>query len=268
MSDARFGDLGARLASAIVMIAVGAGALWAGGHVFAVLAIILAGLMGWELYRMMQPDAPQGRAEAHGVVAAVLVAVFSYTWGGAVSLAALLIGAGLLALRLPRDRVLFGAYLALVVVAAHGLIVLRQDFGLIWVLWLVLIVIASDVAGYFAGRLVGGPKFWPRISPKKTWSGTVAGWLLAGVVGAGFAQVTGAGSGVILLSVLLAFAGQMGDIMESAIKRRTGVKDSSALIPGHGGVLDRFDALIAVAALAYLAALAGVLGALVGAGAA
>ena len=265
MSDARFGDLGTRLASAVVMIVLGAGALWAGGLVLAVLATLLAGLMGWELYRMLQPDAPPGRAEAHGVVAAVLVAVFTFTWGGAVSLAGLLLGAVLVAWRMPRDRALFAAYLALIVVAAHGLVVLHGSFGPVWVLWLVLIVIGSDVAGYFAGRLIGGPKFWPRISPKKTWSGTVAGWVVAAGIGVGFAQAMGAGAGLVALSVLVAMAGQGGDIAESALKRRAGVKDSSALIPGHGGVLDRFDALIAVLALAYLAALAGVLGMLVGA---
>lgn len=265
MSETRFGDLGVRLASAAAMIVLGAGAVWAGGLPFAALAIVLAGLMGWELYRMMQPNAPQGRAEAHGVVAAVLVAVFSFTWGGMMSLAGLLTGAGLLALRMPRDRLVFGAYLALILVAAHGLILMREGFGLIWVLWLILIVIGSDVAGYFAGRLLGGPKFWPRISPKKTWSGTVAGWLVAAVIGVGFAQAMGVGAGLVVLSMLLSLAGQMGDIAESAIKRRVGVKDSSNLIPGHGGVLDRFDALIAVAALAWLAALSGVLGTLIGA---
>ncbi|MCB1346467.1 MAG: phosphatidate cytidylyltransferase, partial [Rhodobacteraceae bacterium] len=94
-------------------------------------------------------------------------------------------------------------------------------------------------------------------SPKKTWSGTVAGWLLAALVGWGFAAALNLGWVLVPLSALLAFAGQMGDIAESAIKRRTGVKDSSALIPGHGGVLDRFDAMIAVAALALILALAG-----------
>ncbi len=264
MSDARFGDLGARLASAAVMIVVGIGALWAGGYVFAALAIVLAGLMGWELFRMMQPDTPVNLAVAHGVAAAALVAIFSLWASGVVALAGLLAGAVVLAWRLPRDRALFGAYLALVLLAAHGLIVLRGDFGLVWVLWLILIVIGSDVAGYFAGRMLGGPKFWPRVSPKKTWSGTLAGWVVAALIGAGFAQATGAGAGLVLLSVLLALAGQMGDIAESAIKRRMGVKDSSQLIPGHGGVLDRFDALIAVAALAWLAALIGVMGMLIG----
>ncbi|MCC5970915.1 MAG: phosphatidate cytidylyltransferase [Pararhodobacter sp.] len=264
MSDARFGDLKARVLSALVMVAVGLGALWAGGHVLAALAVVLAGLLGWELFRMMVPDAPQGRAEAHGVVAAIVVAVFSYTWGGLISVAGLVLAAGLVAARMPRDKGIFGAYMALILLAAHGFIVLRGEYGLAWILWLVLIVIASDVAGYFAGRVIGGPKFWPRFSPKKTWSGTVAGWMLAAVVGYVFMDILGVGAGLIAVSVLLGFAGQMGDIAESAIKRRYGVKDSSNLIPGHGGVLDRFDAMIAVTALALLLAQLGVLRALAG----
>ena len=265
MNDARFGDLGARLASAAVMIVLGAGALWAGGHVFAALAIVLAGLMGWELARMMQPGASAALALAHGVAAAVLVGGLSYLAGGWLAVAGLVAGAALLALGQRGERGVFAAYMAMIMLAAHGLIVLRTEYGLIWVLWLILIVIGSDVAGYFAGRLIGGPKFWPRISPKKTWSGTVAGWVVAVCIGLGFVISTGAPAMLVAVSVLLALAGQLGDIAESAIKRHKGVKDSSQLIPGHGGVLDRFDALIAVLALAYLAALAGVLGMLVGA---
>lgn len=262
MSD--FSDLKARTLSAIGMAIVGLGAIWLGGPVFAGLALILAGLMGWELHRMLVPDAPEGRAEASGVVAAVLVGVFTFWQDGWVALAGLALGAAVMAWRMPRDRVIFGLYFALILIAAHALIVLREGLGLAFVLWLAAVVIASDVAGYFAGRILGGSKFWPRVSPKKTWSGTLAGWILAAAVGAGFAQALGMPWTLAGLSVLLAFAGQMGDIAESAIKRHAGVKDSSALIPGHGGVLDRFDALIAVAMLALLMALLGAFHGLMG----
>jgi len=264
MSDQRFGDLKTRVLSALVMILVGLSALWIGGHVFSALAVVLTGLLAWELFRMMVPDAPPGRAEAHGVIAAILVAVFSYTWGGLISVAGLVLAAALLASRMPRDALIFGAYMVAILLAGHGFIVLRGEYGLAWMLWLVLIVIASDVAGYFAGRVIGGPKFWPRVSPKKTWSGTVAGWMLAAVVGYVFMDILGASVWLIAVSVLLALAGQLGDIAESAIKRHVGVKDSSALIPGHGGVLDRFDAMIAVSVVALVLSRLGVLQALSG----
>jgi phosphatidate cytidylyltransferase len=254
VTGGRFADLRTRVLSALAMAVIGLGAIWIGGYVFVALAIVLAGLMGWELYRMLNADAPEGRAEANGVAAAVLVGVFSFTLGGWFSVGGLALGALLLAWRAPRDRWIFGAYLFLAMLAAHGLIELRAAFGLEFVLWLILVVVASDVAGYFAGRALGGPKFWPRISPKKTWSGTVAGWILAALVGWGFMLWLGLGASVIVVSAFLAFAGQMGDIAESALKRHAGIKDSSTLIPGHGGVLDRFDALIAVAALAYVLA--------------
>lgn len=262
--SADFSDLKTRVLSAVAMIAVGAAALWAGGYVFAALAILVAGLMGWELYRMIAPDAPGARAEAHGLVAAILVAVFSFAWGGWASVVALVAASGIVAVRAPRDRLIFGAYFALILVAAHGLIVIRAlpGAGAPLVLMILTIVIASDVGGYFGGRLIGGPKFWPKVSPKKTWSGTVVGWVLAVAAVWLFvtvhAWIAGAGSAAVLgpvqiaFVVILAFVGQMGDIAESAIKRRYGVKDSSDLIPGHGGVLDRFDALIAVSAVVLL----------------
>jgi len=266
MNTARWADLQARVLSAVVMVGAGGLFLWLGGTAFALLVFAAAGVMVWEFYRMAVPDAPATRAEAHGVAAAILVAVFTYTWGGWVSAIGLAAAAALIAQRLPRDRARLGAYLALILIACHALIDLRDHGGLVLVLWLLAVVIASDIAGYFAGRLLGGPKFWPAVSPKKTWSGTVAGWALAGAVGAGFMPLLGANAGLIALSVLLAFAGQLGDIAESALKRRAGVKDSSTLIPGHGGVLDRFDALLPVAVLAWAMALSGLLQAAGGGG--
>jgi phosphatidate cytidylyltransferase len=84
---------------------------------------------------------------------------------------------------LPRNRTLFLVISVLIMLASFGLITHRDTFGLTWMLWLVLVVAITDIGGYFAGRIIGGPKFWPRVSPKKTWSGTVAGWVGAGVVG-------------------------------------------------------------------------------------
>jgi phosphatidate cytidylyltransferase len=132
-----------------------------------------------------------------------------------------------------------------ILVGCYAFLELRLLDGLGWALWLVTVVVATDVAGYFAGRLIGGPKFWPRISPKKTWSGTAAGWVAAAIVGLIFSGgMTQAGWVLIPLSVAVSFASQMGDIAQSAAKRRKGIKDSSNLIPGHGGVFDRFDGML------------------------
>ena len=137
----------------------------------------------------------------------------------------------------------------MILIAGFSLIALRDDFGIVWMAWLLIVVIVTDVAGYFAGRMLGGPKFWPAVSPKKTWSGTVAGWIGAAVVGAIFASMYGGGLIVVVVSIAAALASQLGDIAESAIKRHVGVKDSSNLIPGHGGLLDRFDGMLGAAVL-------------------
>lgn len=150
-----------------------------------------------------------------------------------------------------RDPVIGLVYAAAIVVAGAELIRLRSD-GISQILWLILVVVASDICGYFVGRLLGGPKFWPRVSPKKTWSGTIAGWIGAALVGLGFYLTDHASMLMVAMSPILAFAGQLGDIAESAIKRRAGVKDASNLIPGHGGVLDRFDALIGAVVVVML----------------
>lgn len=236
----RWGDLNARLISAGLMLIVGLGLLWMGGVPFEVAIWALAGLMVWELARMLG-----GRAwsPGMGVIAGLAIALawFLPVW---LALPGLVAVACFGAWQLGERRVLFGAYSAAILLGCHTAVLLRVDAGLAWLLWVVCVVIATDVAGYGAGRALGGPRLWPAISPKKTWSGTVAGWLAAAVVGMGFGLFLGAGFGLIILSVIIAIAGQAGDIWESWIKRRVGVKDSSNLIPGHGGVLDRFDAML------------------------
>jgi len=139
---------------------------------------------------------------------------------------------------------------------------LRTDFiyGLHIALWLPLTVIAADVGAYFAGRFIGGPKLAPRISPNKTISGAVGGQVAAVIVGTAYAAIAGVGSIplIALVSFLVAIVSQAGDLTESAAKRRYGVKDSSSLIPGHGGLLDRFDGLIAaVLFMGLITAVAG-----------
>lgn len=240
-------DLKPRLLSALVMLVIGAGAIWFGGLGFALLAVCVTGAMMWELARMTAGEGADLSLPLAALAAAVLAAnLWLATPWPLVGLAA----PAVLGVILPRrDRGVFFAYALVIMLTGLCLVILRQSLGLVPVLWLLAVVIASDVMGYFAGRILGGPKFWPRVSPKKTWSGTVAGWGGAALVGAAF-WAAGQGSAALLwISPLVAFAGQMGDIAESAIKRRAGVKDSSNLIPGHGGLLDRFDALAFAAIL-------------------
>jgi len=258
---AAFTDLRARALSGAAMAVLGAGAIWLGGPVFIGLVCVLSGLMVWELTRMLDPAAPFGKAEAAGFTAAVVLAVFTWRFEGVALIGLTLLVAALLAWRFPKDRAVALGYTALILLAGLGLIALRGEYGMLWVLWLVALVVGSDVAGYFAGRIFGGPKLWPRVSPKKTWSGTVAGWLVAVALALAFMPLLGAGAGLIVASILITMAGQAGDIAESAIKRHAGVKDSSNLIPGHGGVMDRFDALIAAALVALVLIQTGMLGA-------
>jgi phosphatidate cytidylyltransferase len=239
---ARWEDLRKRVVSAVVLVAVGGAEIWLGGPSFAVLVVLLTGAMVWELAKMTAPvreNTPLGLAALASLCLAATVLSSE-----PVATMFLLVPALAFALTDRRDRRLSSLYAGAIMVAGYALVDLRITAGTPVIVWLVLIVVASDVLGYFIGRTLGGPKFWPAISPKKTWSGTIAGWLGAGAVGLGFVLAGSGGPGLVALSVVIGFAGQMGDIWESWIKRRCGVKDASSLIPGHGGVLDRFDALI------------------------
>jgi phosphatidate cytidylyltransferase len=248
----RWSDLAARLGSAAVMVVLGLGAVGAGGDVFHVFVALVCGAMVWELVRMLAPETPSLAVQLSALSGcALLLAIYlPPIFALPVLLAPVPVGAG----RVPRDKRLFAAYVTIVLLAGFEMMRVRDDFGFTWMLWLITIVVASDVAGYFGGKALGGPKFWPRISPKKTWSGTVAGWLAAGLVGLGFVVFADAPWVVVPYSILTAFAAQMGDIGESAIKRHVGVKDSSALIPGHGGLLDRFDGMLGASVFVLLTA--------------
>ncbi len=241
-SAGKWSDLRTRILSAIVMIAVGAAEIWLGGTAFAALVVVLTGVMVWELATMTAPQ--RRRSPVTLAVAASLALLAALVLRTDIAALFLVVPSVALLMTPRRDRRLAGGYALAIMLAGYGLIDLRQTGGTTVILWLVAVVVASDVLGYFAGRMLGGPKFWPAVSPKKTWSGTVAGWIGAAVVGLVMMLAAGASWLLVPLSALVAFAGQMGDIAESWVKRRAGVKDASNLIPGHGGVLDRFDALI------------------------
>ena len=125
--------------------------------------------------------------------------------------------------------------------------------GFAALMFVLLIVWVTDSGGYFAGRGIGGPKLWPRVSPKKTWAGAVGGFAASMAVACGFAAFgLGRIGPLLLLSGALSVVSQLGDLFESAVKRRFGVKDSSHIIPGHGGLMDRLDGFVAAVVVAAL----------------
>lgn len=140
-------------------------------------------------------------------------------------------------------------------VAFVGAVIMRADsnYGFVALIFVLLVVWAADVGGYFAGRGIGGPKLAPRISPKKTWAGAVGGLIASLLVAIGFAAAgQGAYATLLVLAGVLSIVSQLGDLFESAVKRHFGVKDSSQIIPGHGGLLDRLDGFVAAIAVAAL----------------
>ncbi len=140
--------------------------------------------------------------------------------------------------------------------AAAALVWLRFDptAGRQNVLFLVLMVWASDIGAYVVGRFAGGPKLAPSISPGKTWSGAIGG--VAAAVAVASTMAGGPAGPVVLVAIALSIVSQLGDLLESALKRRFGVKDSGRLIPGHGGLLDRLDGMLTAAPVAALLAVA------------
>jgi len=138
------------------------------------------------------------------------------------------------------------------------LVVLRRHdaHGLLYAFWAMALVWACDIGAFFAGRSIGGPKLAPRLSPNKTWAGLIGGTIAAGALGLALHATAGLPLALALCSPVLAVLAQLGDLYESWLKRRAGVKDSGNILPGHGGVLDRLDGLVPVAPVAALLVLA------------
>ncbi|NBC38021.1 phosphatidate cytidylyltransferase [Novosphingobium sp. FSY-8] len=227
-------DLKARTLSAIVMVAVAGGALWLGGYVWMAFVLLVSAGVCWEWSRLAQ-------AIAQSWWSRLLWLIFAVVYVG---------------------------------LAAEMLLMLRA-WSIAPVLGIVLAVIGTDIGAYFAGRTFGGPKIAPRISPSKTWSGLAGGMLGSAAMLAVMFYVTyrqeaaalgrfGFGETpvyhwqpAVLYGPLIAVIAQIGDFFESWMKRRAGVKDSSRLIPGHGGLFDRVDGLLAVLFVLGLMVLAG-----------
>jgi phosphatidate cytidylyltransferase len=147
-----------------------------------------------------------------------------------------------------------GVLYAGVLVASVTLLRISPSYGLAAILWIFAVVWGADVAAYFAGRSIGGPRLWPSVSPGKTWSGAIVGALAGAVLGLMLSAWTNRFIPLFWLGLATAIMSALGDLFESALKRRFGVKDSSGLIPGHGGLMDRLDAFVAASVFAAVVA--------------
>lgn len=253
-------DFHARLVAGLAMGAVAAVFTLSGVTPFAILVVLVALIVSWEWGRLV-----------HGTEAGIVVAVLACTAALAGILATFgFVGLALLAL--PIGAILAtllslgrnSAFSALGVfytgLPAVALIWLRSDasLGLLAVIFLIVIVITADTAGFVAGRLLGGARLWRRVSPNKTWAGLLGALIASAIVGALFWFAVPDASAVRLAvtGAVLALVAQAGDLAESALKRRFGAKDTSSIIPGHGGVMDRIDGLVAAASAVGIAAIA------------
>ncbi len=250
-------ELAQRVVSALILGSVVLLLVWWGNPGFALLMTVGAAAIVWEwngiTRRLNDP------AMVVATLCAVLVVLAAALGQWLAALLALILGAAisqLLALRARQASRLLWLGVVYAVIPAAALVVLRDDpqWGRSAIFWLLFIVWATDIGAYFAGRRIGGPKLWPALSPKKTWAGAAGGLIAALAVGLAFTYGLAARPndlfGLVSLIVALSVAAQLGDLAESALKRRFNVKDSSRLIPGHGGVMDRVDGLVAAAIVA------------------
>jgi phosphatidate cytidylyltransferase len=256
-------ELSLRIMSALVMVVVAILTLWSGGWPFAVLWTIVGVVAILEWLKIVEPQAAfVTRAVAALGIAAAGIATFRSHEIAAIA-ACLGTAVFIMAMAPARVRLVAGAGAAYAGAIAVAPIIVRAEpaLGLALIAWCFAVVWSTDVAAYFAGRALGGPKLWPAVSPKKTWSGAIGGALAgiaAGLLVAWVSRRFGASwtlgfAGTAACALLASAAGQVGDLLESSLKRHFGVKDSGSIIPGHGGVLDRLDAFVVVVTLVALA---------------
>lgn len=243
-------ELAVRTATGSAMIAVAVAALTLGGFVFWLLTVVIALLMIAEWSDLHRVSAKHRRLAQYSLF--VPLALMSPPPGAGPGFLALglLAGAAFFIVIVTNQRVLALGTLYVGLPILSLLLIRHQKEGILFTLWTLAAVWMTDIGAYFAGRAIGGPKLAPTISPNKTWAGLVGGVLLASLFGAAMHGFYGLPLRLTLATPALAVIAQGGDLYESWLKRRAGVKDSGALIPGHGGVLDRLDGIVPVAPVA------------------
>lgn len=236
-----------RILSALVMTPVALGAAWFGGFYWVALVTLAGVALAWEWSKLVHGRlGPAGRIILAGALVLPLAGWLEPLRGVVLIVMTTLLAA--IARPLPgRSRLWMPLGALYILLPQFALITLREQ-GRGALLWALMLVWATDSAAYFSGRLIGGPKLAPRVSPNKTWAGLFGGMVAAGLVGWAIGARDPANALFLAsVSALLAVLAQAGDLTESGLKRYFGVKDSSNLIPGHGGFFDRLDGVLFVA---------------------
>lgn len=236
-----------RVVAALVLAPLTVLIAWIGGWPWACIVIAAAALLYAEWLTIV--GALRNRLVlTAGILALVIAGILLMVRSTDLAFAVLAVGTALVAILASGQRLWIASGMVYAAAALIAAVLVRLDAnaGFLALIFVLLIVWVTDIGGYFAGRSIGGPKLWPRVSPKKTWAGAVGGLVLSLIVAAAFALL-GFGKMLPLLvfGAVLSVVSQLGDLFESAVKRRFGVKDSSQIIPGHGGLLDRLDGFVA-----------------------
>ena len=247
-------ELRTRSVVGMALVAVALGALLAGGIIFWTLLVVAGVLMQGEWGDLTGADMQQRKAAMFAV--SIPLALLCPLAAG-IDWPVLIAGAGaFFFVAFTSRNIKLALGIPYVCVPVVALMFLRGQapyaYGLLLAFWALGLVWATDIGAYFAGRSIGGPKLAPRVSPSKTWSGLGGGVLAALLTGFLLYRFADLPIQLAAASGLLAVAAQLGDLLESAMKRRAGVKDSSNLLPGHGGVMDRLDGVVAAAPFAAL----------------
>jgi phosphatidate cytidylyltransferase len=239
---------------ALVLAPAALAIAYAGGWLWAALATVVAiGL--YVEWLMIVGEAGWNRVVASGVIALGIAGLLLALGHIAAALVALMLGLLAVTALTSERRVWTAAGFGYAAAAELASILVRLDpvEGFTALILILLVVWVTDIGGFFVGRGIGGPKLWPRVSPNKTWAGAFGGFAASVAVAAGFAACgLGRTGPLLLLGSILSIISQFGDLFESAVKRRFGVKDSSHIIPGHGGLLDRLDGFVAAVVLAAI----------------
>ena len=243
-----------RVVAALVLAPLALVIAYAGGWLWAIL-VTLASIGLYVEWLTIVATSRETRVTAAGVVALAISGLCLAL--GRIDAAFLVLvvgGAGIALFAEERRLWAVGGFLYAAAAEIASVVVrLDQIKGFAALILVLLVVWVTDIGGYFAGRGIGGPKLWPRVSPKKTWAGAIGGFAASLVIAGGFALLgLGKTAPLLLLGAAFSIASQLGDLFESAVKRRFGVKDSSHIIPGHGGLLDRLDGFVAAIVLAAI----------------